>query len=129
MNLIKSCCLANTSTSLAVAVQEGMHIYPCSIIIFTQNSLIAIMLAKLRMSVEEATDEFFTIIDEVYKRDDLSPSDRTQKLRECVEAAMQRKGIPLDLMLMEESPAGRCARWGRLMSLTIGITNPHAVSS
>jgi hypothetical protein len=68
------------------------------------------MLAKLRLSVEEATDEFFTIIEEVYKRDDLSSSDRTRKLRECVEAAMQRKGIPLDLMLMEEAPTGRCAR-------------------
>jgi len=68
------------------------------------------MLAKLRLSVEEATDEFFTIIEEVYKRDDLSPSERTRKLRECVEAAMQKKGIPLDLMLMEEAPVGRCAR-------------------
>ena len=67
------------------------------------------MLAKLRMSVDEATDEFFTII-EVYARDDLSPSDRTRKLRECLEAAMQRKGIPLDLKLTEETPAGRCAR-------------------
>jgi hypothetical protein len=109
MKPIKSCCLANTSTSLAVAVQEGTQICPCSINILTWNSLIAIMLTKLRMSVEEATDEFFTIIEEVYKRDNLSPSDRTRKLRECVEAAMQRKGIPLDTMLMEEAPAGRCA--------------------
>jgi hypothetical protein len=62
------------------------------------------------MSVEEATDEFFTIIEQVYKRDDLSPSDRTRKLRECVEAAMQRKGIPLNMMLTEEEPAGHCAR-------------------
>jgi hypothetical protein len=110
MNQRKSCCLANISTSLAVVVREGMHIYLCSIVILTKNSLIAIMLTKLRMSVEEATDEFFTVIDEVYKRDDLSPSDRTRKLRECVEAAMQRKRIPLDMMLMEKAPAGRCAR-------------------
>jgi len=110
MNLIKSCCLANTSISLAVAVQEGKHIYPCLTSILTRNSLIAIMLAKLRMSVEEATDEFFTIIEEVYKPDDLSPSDRTRKLRECVEAAMQRKGFPLGMMLMEEAPAASCSR-------------------
>jgi hypothetical protein len=90
-------------------VQEGTHLYTPSISILTWNSLIAIMLAKLRMSVEEATDEFFTIIDEVYKQDDLSPSDRTQKLRQCVEAAMQRKGIPLNLMLMDEAAAGHCA--------------------
>jgi hypothetical protein len=86
------------------------------------------MLAKLRMSVEEATDEFFTIIEEVYKQDGLSPSDRTRKLRECVEAAMQRKGIPLGMMLMEETPEGRCARWGRVISLTISTPNAHAVS-
>ena len=68
------------------------------------------MLGKLRMSVEEATDEFFTIINEVYNRDNLGPLDRTRKLRECVEAAMQRKGVPLDQTLMEDAPAGRCAR-------------------
>jgi hypothetical protein len=110
MNLIKSCSLANISTSLAVAVQEGTHIHLCAISILTQDSLIAIMLSKLRMSVEEATDEFFTIIEEVYNQDDLSPSDRTRKLRECVEAAMQKKGIPLNMVLMEETPVGRCAR-------------------
>lgn len=110
MTRIKLCCLANISTSLVAAVREGTHIFQYSIGILTQKGLVAIMLAKLRMSVEEATDEFFTIIDEVYNRDNLSTSDRTQKLRECVEAAMQRKGIPLDTMLMEEAPAGRCAR-------------------
>jgi hypothetical protein len=68
------------------------------------------MLTKLRMSVEEATDEFFTIIEAVYQRDDLSPSERTQKLRECMEAAIQRKGLPLGIMLTEEAPVGRCAR-------------------
>ena len=62
------------------------------------------------MSVEEATDEFFTIIEEVYKPDNLNPSDRTRKLRECLEAAMRKKGIPFDMMLMDGASVGDCAR-------------------
>jgi hypothetical protein len=62
------------------------------------------------MSVEEASDEFFTIVEEVYKPDDLSPSARTQKLRECMEAVMARRGLPIDLKLMKGHETDRCKR-------------------
>jgi len=62
------------------------------------------------MSVEEASDEFFTIVEQVYKPDHLTPSERTQKLRECMEAVMARKGLPIDLKLMEGNQTDRCQR-------------------
>jgi len=76
----------------------------------TWDRLIAIMFAKLRMSVKEASDEFFTIVEEVYKPDHLTPSERTQKLRECMEAVMARKELPVDLKLMQGNQTERCQR-------------------
>jgi hypothetical protein len=74
------------------------------------NRLIAILFARLRMSVEEASDEFFTIVEEVYKPDHLTPSERTQKLRKCIEAVMAKKELPVDLKLMEGNQTERCQR-------------------
>ena len=68
------------------------------------------MFAKLRMSVEEASDEFFTIVERVYEPDQLTPSERTQKLRECMEAIMAKKELPVDLKLMEGNQTDRCQR-------------------
>ena len=68
------------------------------------------MFAKLRMSVEEASDEFFTIVEQVYKPDQLTPSERTQKLRECMEAIMVRKELPVDLKLLEGNETEGCHR-------------------
>jgi len=68
------------------------------------------MLAKLRLSVEEALDEFFTIVEAVYLPDDLTPLERTQKLRGCMEDLMKRKGYPSDLKLMGASQTERCSR-------------------
>jgi hypothetical protein len=62
------------------------------------------------MSVEEASDEFFTIVDQVYKPDHLTPPERTQKLRECMEAIIAKKGLPVDLKLMEGNQTERCQR-------------------
>jgi hypothetical protein len=62
------------------------------------------------MSVEEASDEFFTIVEEVYKPDHLTPSERTQKLRECMEAVMARKGLSVALKLMDGNQIERCQR-------------------
>jgi hypothetical protein len=52
------------------------------------------MFARLRMSVEEVSDEFFTIVEEVYKPHHFSAPERTQKLKECMENLMERKGLP-----------------------------------
>jgi hypothetical protein len=67
------------------------------------------MFAKLRMSVEEASQEFFTITEEVYKPAVLTPLGRTQKLKECMEHLMEKKGLSIDLEL-EGTQAGGCAR-------------------
>jgi hypothetical protein len=79
-----------------------------NVLLLTWNSLIAIMLSRLRMSVDEASDEFFTIVEEVYKPDHLTPSERTHKLRECMEAVLSRKSLPLDTKLMEGNQIRRC---------------------
>lgn len=62
------------------------------------------------MSVDEASDEFSTIVEQVYQPQDLSPSERIQKLRDCMEGVMGRKGIPIDTKLADEAEPGHCAR-------------------
>jgi hypothetical protein len=74
------------------------------------NRLIAIMLVKLRMSVEEASNEFFTIFEEVYREDNLVPSERTKRLRRCVEDILLRRDLPVNLKLVEAPQEGHsCA--------------------
>jgi hypothetical protein len=68
------------------------------------------MFARLRMSVQEISDEFFTIVEEVYQPQNLSPSERTQKLRECMEDLMKRKGLPINMKFAEKPNPGDCAR-------------------
>jgi hypothetical protein len=67
------------------------------------------MLAKLGMSVDEASEGFFTIIQEVYTPKNLEPAERTQKLRECMEGLLKKKGHPVGLKLRGETLAGQCA--------------------
>lgn len=67
------------------------------------------MLSKLRMSVEEASAEFLTIIKEVYEPDHPSPADRVQGLRGCMENLMKKKGLPVDLALQGKVQPGHCA--------------------
>jgi hypothetical protein len=71
--------------------------------------LIAILLTKLRMSVEEASEEFCTIMEQVYSPEGLAPSERTMRLRKCMEGAMKRKGLPLDLPLTQKITPGACS--------------------
>jgi hypothetical protein len=68
------------------------------------------MFARLRMSVQEISDEFFTIVKEVYEPQNLSPSERTQKLRECMGHVMERKGLAIDMKFMEKPRPGDCTR-------------------
>jgi hypothetical protein len=67
------------------------------------------MLAKMGMSVDEASEEFFTIVQEVYTPKNLAPAERTQKLKECMEGLLKKKGLPVDLKLRGETPVGQCA--------------------
>ncbi|KIM29184.1 hypothetical protein M408DRAFT_22993 [Serendipita vermifera MAFF 305830] len=57
----------------------------------------------LRMSVEEASDEFCTIAEEVYKPDGLMPPERTDRLRRCMEDVLTRRGFPVHLKLVDET--------------------------
>jgi hypothetical protein len=61
------------------------------------------------MSVEEVHDEFSTIVKSVYRPPGLSPSERTRKLKECMEGFMERNGFSIDLKLMEKAEPGHCA--------------------
>jgi hypothetical protein len=67
------------------------------------------MLTRLGMSVDEASDEFFTLVHEVYAPENLAPAERTQKLRGCMEELLKKKGLSVDLKLRGETPEGRCA--------------------
>jgi hypothetical protein len=40
----------------------------------------------------------------------LTPSERTQKLRKCMEAIMARKELPVDLKLIQGNQTERCQR-------------------
>jgi hypothetical protein len=62
------------------------------------------------MSVQEVSDEFFTIVEEVYQPQNLSPSERTQKLRKCMENIMERKGLPINMKFADKPKPGDCAR-------------------
>ena len=77
--------------------------------VLINHRLIAILLTKLRMSVEEASEEFCTIMEQVYNPDDLTPSERTGRLRKCMEDIMERKGLALDLPLTQKTRPGACA--------------------
>ncbi|KIM24801.1 hypothetical protein M408DRAFT_229318 [Serendipita vermifera MAFF 305830] len=70
------------------------------------GGLIAILLAKLRMSVEEASDEFEDIIKQVFNPKDTSGPQRTEALRKCMEDILKKKGLPVDLRLTEDKQEG-----------------------
>ncbi|KIM23549.1 hypothetical protein M408DRAFT_332282 [Serendipita vermifera MAFF 305830] len=71
--------------------------------------MLAIFLAKLRMSVEEASDEFGTIIEQVYEPDGLTPSERSNRLRHCMEEVMKKRGFSIHLKLLDETQREECA--------------------
>lgn len=62
------------------------------------HSILAIMFAKLRMSVEEVSEVFDNICQTVY-RSGLTPSQRTERLRESIQNLLESKGFPADLRL------------------------------
>ncbi|KIM20493.1 hypothetical protein M408DRAFT_135363 [Serendipita vermifera MAFF 305830] len=73
------------------------------------GGLIAIMFARLHMSVEEVLDEFDIIVEQVYNQEDISPSERTARLRSCMEDLMKRRNHPLDAKLIDEKSVETCA--------------------
>jgi hypothetical protein len=79
-----------------------------------RSSLIAIMLVKLRMSIDEAMEEFYTISKLVYNDVAISPAERSARLRACMEDLMKRKAVPIDLKLTDTAE-GMCAGLGTLI--------------
>ncbi|PVG02910.1 hypothetical protein CPB86DRAFT_859145 [Serendipita vermifera] len=73
------------------------------------GGLLVVMLTKLRMTVDEAIEEFREISKEVYEVEDLTPSARSQKLRECLENLLKKKDIPLDATLVGDRGENDCA--------------------
>lgn len=76
----------------------------------TSHRLIAILLVKLRMSVDEVCEEFEAITKQVYEPVNLSASERTQRLRKCLEYILSKNGLPINLPLTAKTQTGRCAR-------------------
>lgn len=60
------------------------------------------MFAKLRMSVKDVLKEFRNICCEVYMGD-LLPAIRTQKLKNCIDDLLRRRGLPIDLKLGKDT--------------------------
>jgi hypothetical protein len=89
----------SVSISWAGVTQERTCDTTIIYILLTEcNSTIAIMLSKLRMSVEDATEEFYRICNEVYV-DGLSATERSGRLRKTTEELLTKRGFPADLKL------------------------------
>lgn len=88
-------------------------VFPCEhfdmIVGSDTGGLITIMLTKLRLSVEDAIEEFCAVYEAVYKDAELTPVARSARLRSCMEDLLSRKGLPTDLKLAEGSPQEHCA--------------------
>jgi hypothetical protein len=56
------------------------------------------MFSRLRMSVDDAAEEFHRICNAVYV-DGLSAVERTRRLRKTIEELLTRRGFPVDLKL------------------------------
>ncbi|KIM27953.1 hypothetical protein M408DRAFT_70407, partial [Serendipita vermifera MAFF 305830] len=71
--------------------------------------LVAIMLAKLRMTPEEVTEEFSTIVQNVFMPPSMTPTERTQSLRSSLQHLMTQRNLSVDMKLGEKTSANICA--------------------
>lgn len=109
-----------------VAVPEGQLFVTTMLCCFlTFGRLIAIMLARLRMTVEEASDEFATIAN-VYKQINITPEERTQRLRNYLEDVLRRKELPVHTKLLDERPTQACA-WYVVLNLHFSAIKTRTV--
>ncbi|KIM26161.1 hypothetical protein M408DRAFT_197059 [Serendipita vermifera MAFF 305830] len=93
--------------------ESGQHSRPCEYFDLIGGSgtggLISILFAKLEMSVDEASEHFCDIVENVFQPKNISASQRTEALRRCMESILLKKGLPIDLPLAAKKPEG-CAR-------------------
>jgi hypothetical protein len=64
------------------------------------------MLTKMRMSVDQAREHFLNICSEVYSDPELSPKERTARLRNCVEHMLSSLDLPVNLKMTQANPKG-----------------------
>lgn len=92
--------------------ESGQHSRPCEYFDLIGGSgtggLISILFAKLEMSVDEASEHFCDIVENVFQPKNISASQRTEALRRCMESILLKKGLPIDLPLAAKKPEG-CA--------------------
>jgi hypothetical protein len=76
------------------------------------------MFSKLQMSVEDATEEFHKICNEVYV-DGLSATERTGRLRKAIEELLTKRGFPVDLKLGRDTRVaeGGCPWYALIISV------------
>ncbi|KIM19657.1 hypothetical protein M408DRAFT_31032, partial [Serendipita vermifera MAFF 305830] len=103
------------------------------------GGLIAILLARLRMSVEEVSEELQGIMKQVFNPKEISASERTDALKKCMEDILKKKDLPVDLQLTETKREG-CASFVvaspstdakstiRLRTYTVGHQRPSAIT-
>lgn len=65
------------------------------------------MFCKLRMSAEEALDEFRKIRASVYI-DGISATERTNRLKNSIEEMLVKRGLPVDLKLETQEAQTEC---------------------
>ncbi|KIM28745.1 hypothetical protein M408DRAFT_329205 [Serendipita vermifera MAFF 305830] len=80
------------------------------------GGLLAIMFTRLKMSVDEAMDEFAVIVNEVYKRQFPEPSKRSMALRACLERMLKSRGLYLDSKLEDSQQGDRCVGFSLVLS-------------
>jgi hypothetical protein len=106
---IRNYYLVIPSRSWEEATREGK----CAIFdLISSNDLfrcLAVMFAKLGMTVKDALDEFNKICSEVYAVE-LEPEDRTVALRNCIEDLLKKRGLPVDLKMGKDKrgPVSKC---------------------
>lgn len=92
----------------------------------TYNRLIVILLTKLRMSADEAFEEFNTIIEEAYSQDKhMNPRERTRILRQNMEGILRRKGLPLNTLLVDEPTIQGCV--GYVIPPSRYLSSAHSI--
>jgi hypothetical protein len=110
MTPIRKRYLVIRSRSWVEATREGKYIIVLLQDLIFQASCLAVMFAKLGMSVKDAFEEFNKISNEVYLVD-MKPERRTARLRECVEDLLKKRGLPIDLKMGKDKrgPQSKCS--------------------
>jgi hypothetical protein len=106
---IRNYYLAIPSRSWAEATREGKRtifdLTPPNYLV----RCLAVMFAKLGMTVKDALEEFNKICNEVYAVE-LEPEDRTVALRNRIEDLLKKRGLPIDLKMGKDKrgPSSKC---------------------